>query len=196
MHSNMRCLCLLMIATAYGAAAQNSPAQQATPSIDIAAYFASAVSADRAGIARKTSLVDARPAREGEVVVTVIKGEGKETQSQPASSGDMVVRNRCPETGNEEILVAAKRFPDRYEGPVGTAAEHGWAPYRPKGSEMRYVIVAPDDGTFSFTAPWGEAMIARPGDAIVQDPATPKDTYRIAKAAFACTYEVVRAALH
>jgi hypothetical protein len=33
-------------------------------------------------------------------------------------------------------------------------------------------------------------MVARPGDAIVQDPANPSDTYRIAGAAFACTYEV------
>jgi hypothetical protein len=53
------------------------------------------------------------------VIVTVIKGEGKETESPPAGPGDMVVRNRCPETGNEEILVSAAKFPQRYEGPVG-----------------------------------------------------------------------------
>jgi hypothetical protein len=55
---------------------------------------------------------------------------------------------------------------------------------------MRFVVVAEDDGTFSFSAPWGETMVARPGDAIVQDPANPSDTYRIAGVAFACTYEV------
>jgi hypothetical protein len=58
---------------------------------------------------------------------------------------------------------------------------------------MRFVVVAEDDGSFSFAAPWGETMVARPGDAIVQDVGNPSDTYRIAKAAFACTYEVIDA---
>jgi hypothetical protein len=35
-------------------------------------------------------------------------------------------------------------------------------------------------------------MIARPGDVIVQDVGNAKDTYRIQKAAFACTYAVER----
>jgi hypothetical protein len=48
------------------------------------------------------------------------------------------------------------------------------------------------DGEFTFAAPWGEKMIARPGDVIVQDVGNARDTYRIQKAAFACTYEVVR----
>ena len=48
------------------------------------------------------------------------------------------------------------------------------------------------DGEFTFTAPWGETMVARPGDAIVQDAQDPKDTYRVQKAAFACTYEEIR----
>ena len=48
-----------------------------------------------------TKPVDARPARPGEIVVTLIKDEGHETRSRPAEAGDMVVRNRCPETGNE-----------------------------------------------------------------------------------------------
>jgi len=34
-------------------------------------------------------------------------------------------------------------------------------------------------------------MVAKPGDAIVQDPESPEDTYRVAAAAFACTYEVL-----
>jgi hypothetical protein len=65
--------------------------------IDIYAYFqkASGLSSDR--LARKTKIVDVRLATPGEVVVTVIKGEGKETQSPPAKAGDVVVRNRCPE---------------------------------------------------------------------------------------------------
>jgi hypothetical protein len=59
---------------------------------------------------------------------------------------------------------------------------------------MLYVLVRPDDGSFTFTAPWGEAMVARPGDALARDPANPKDTYRVAAASFACTYEIIKPA--
>jgi hypothetical protein len=168
---------------------QMSSAQQP---IDIQAYFQKARDLGRDGLARKTKTVDVREASPGEVVVTVIKGEGKETQSPPAKAGDMVVRNRCPETGNEEFLVSASKFASRYEGPTGPAGEDGWLPYRPRGADMRFVVVAEADGEFSFTAPWGETMIARPGDAIVQDLQDPKDTYRVQKASFACTYEEIR----
>jgi len=164
----------------------------AEPSVDIGGYFAEARSAGRDGLARKTKPVDVRSAATGEVVVTIIKGEGKETQSPPAKDGDMVVRNRCAETGNEEILVAGETFAKRYEGPTGAAGADGWRPYRPRGVEMRFVVVGAHEGPFRFMAPWGESMIARPGDAIVQDVANPADTYRVQKMAFSCTYEVVR----
>jgi hypothetical protein len=167
-------------------------ALHAQGTIDVAAYFQRAQDARGSGLARKTKPVDARPAKPGEVVVTVIKGQGQETRSPPADVGDMVVRNRCPETGNEEILVRAATFARRYDGPIGAAATDGWSPYRPRGGEMRFVVVTEQDGPFAFVAPWGERMVARPADAIVQDPASPKDTYRIAKAAFDCTYEIVR----
>ena len=106
----------------------------------------------------------------------------------------MVVRNRRPATGNEQILVEAPKFAERYEGPTGPADTSGWQPYRPRGVPMRYFIVCDADGAFTFTAPWGEPMVARPGDAIVRDPQDPADTYRIAAGAFACTYEIVQPA--
>jgi hypothetical protein len=160
--------------------------------IDIYSFFQKARDLGREGLARKTKTVDVREAMPGEVVLTVLKGEGKETQSPPAKADDMVVRNRCPETGNEEFLVSGSKFASRYEGPTGPAGEDGWRPYRPRGAEMRFVVVTEQDGGFTFTAPWGEEMIARPGDAIVQDIQDPKDTYRVQKAAFACTYEEAR----
>ncbi len=162
--------------------------------VDVQALFAKAEADGRVGAARKTKPVDVRAATPGEIVVTIIAGEGKETQSPPAAAGDMVVRNRCPETGNEEILVSAAKFAQRYEGPIGDADAQGWAPYRPRGVEMLYLTLGADEGPFSFTAPWGEPMVARPGDAIVQDPSDRADTYRIAAAAFACTYEILRPA--
>jgi hypothetical protein len=164
----------------------------AQTSVDINAFFQKASGLGGEGLARKTKTVDAREATPGEVVITVIKGEGKETQSPPAKAGDMVVRNRCPESGNEEFLVPASKFAGRYDGPTGPAAESGWRPYRPRGADMRFVVVTEKDGELTFTAPWGETMVARPGDAIVQDAQDPKDTYRVQKDAFTCTYEEIR----
>ncbi len=162
-------------------------------SIDIAPLFAQAEQTGRVGLARKTQLVDARPAVPGEIVVTIISGEGKETQSAPAEAGDMVVRNRCPTTGNEQYLVKARNFAARYDSAPGEPDAQGWRAFRPRGIDMRYFVVASGDGGFTFTAPWGEAMIARAGDAIVRNPADPRDTYRIAAASFTCTYEIVKA---
>lgn len=167
---------------------------QPAPQVDVHALFDQAERDARVGLARKTMPVDARPAEPDEVVVTLIEGEGEETRSPPAQPGDMVVRNRCPATGNEQILVAAAKFAERYEGPHGPADASGWQPYRPRGVEMRYFLVREADGAFSFTAPWGEPMVARPGDAIVRDPQDAADTYRIAAAAFACTYEILQPA--
>ncbi len=170
-----------------------SGAAQAEENIDVVAYFRRMEHANQAGLARKTKLVDVRPAAIGEIIITSIKGEGKETQSAQAKDGDMVVRNRCPETGNEEILVSAEAFSRRYEGPTSRKSRDDWTPYRPRGVQMRFVRVPASEKEFTFTAPWGEKMVAKPGDFIVQDPANPKDTYRVAKAAFACTYEILRA---
>jgi hypothetical protein len=141
--------------------------------------------------ARKTKPVDARPAKPGEVIVTVIAGEGKETQSRPAVQGDSVVRNRCEATGNEEYLVAADKFKERYESTGKPGQTAGWQEYRPLGKVVRFFVLKPEQGEFAFTAPWGERMIAKPGDAIVQDPKDPADTYRVAAASFACTYEIL-----
>jgi hypothetical protein len=179
---------VLVLGVAISCPSRSPHAQDA---VDIVAYFQRAHNARGTGLAHKTRTVDVRPAEPGEVVVTMIKGEGKETQSQPARSGDMVVRNRCPETGNEQILVSAESFSRRYEGPIGSRTADGWLPYRPRGIQIRFVEVAEQDGEFAFVAPWGEKMIARPGDLIVQDLNNSKDTYRIAKAAFACTYEIL-----
>jgi hypothetical protein len=160
---------------------------------DIKDFVAKASEAGRTGMAQKTKMVDAKPARPGEVVVTIIRSEGVETRSKPAEAGDMVVRNRCPETGHEQYLVKAATFSKRYSQPQAEADASGWSPYKPLGTPMRFVILSTSEGPFSFKAPWGEAMVAKPGDAIVQDPSNPADTYRIAAASFACTYDVTEA---
>ena len=161
------------------------------PERDVHALFAAAEASGRVGITRKTKPVDARPVRPGEVVVTHISDEGEETRSKPAAEGDWVVRNRCPATGNEEYLVKAGIFAERYEGPLSASDAEGWREFRPRGPEMRFFTVTEAEGAFRFTAPWGEPMRALPGDTIVRNPGKPDDTYRVAAAAFACTYEVV-----
>jgi len=158
---------------------------------DQVALFAAAQEEGRTGVARKTKPVDARLATDGEVIVTIIKSEGVETTSKPASAGDWVVRNRCPETGNEEYLVSAAKFPARYGDAQSEPDAAGYQTFVPKGTEMNYFIVSQAEGDFSFTAPWGETMVAKPGDAIVQSPSDVADTYRIAAASFGCTYEIV-----
>jgi hypothetical protein len=161
---------------------------------DIIALMARARSEGHVGVARKTKPIDARPAREGEVVMTMIKGEEKEKETQNrAKRGDWVVRNRCPETGNEQYIVGADKFEGRYEKTTSPPAD-GWQEFRPLGKDMRYYILPNATDAFTFVAPWGESMVARPGDAIVQDPNDEKDVYRVAAASFACTYEIVKAA--
>jgi len=141
--------------------------------------------------ARKTKPVDARPATPGEVVVTVVAGEGQETRSRPAEDGDWVVRNRCEATGNEEYLVAAAKFRERYRATGKAPGNDGWQEHRPVGRVVHFLVLKPEHGELVFTAPWGERMVAKPGDAIVQDPDDPADTYRVAAAAFDCTYEIL-----
>ena len=162
---------------------------------DVQDLMAQAEALGLVGHARKTRLVDVRPARPGEVVVTVIAGEGKETQSRPAEKGDWVVRNRCDQTGNEQYLVAAAKFGERYRVTGKPVGPDGWQEARPVGKLMRFFRVTPAQGRFTFTAPWGEKMVAAPGDAIVQDPADLGDVYRVAASSFECTYEVAQKAL-
>ena len=109
---------LAMLGAMLAAVLMSAPAgAQPPPQVDVHALFDQAEREARVGLARKTMQVDARPARPGEVVVTLIAGEGKETQSPPAKQGDMVVRNRCPATGDEEILVEAAKLRNAMTAP-------------------------------------------------------------------------------
>ena len=169
------------------------PLAASAQEFDVKTFFDTAANAGRSGLAEKTKPVDARPANPGEIVVTVIKSEGIETKSKLAEPGDMVVRNRCEQTGNEEYLVKAATFARRYGAPLTDADPQGWRAYRPAGAPTRYVVLRSDEGPYTFKAPWGETQVAKPGDVIAQDPSNPADTYRIAAASFACTYTITKA---
>jgi hypothetical protein len=169
------------------------PLTTSAQDFDIKTFFETAANAGRSGLAEKTKLVDARRANPGEIVVTIIKSEGIETKSKPAEPGDMVVRNRCDQTGNEEYLVKAATFARRYGAPLTDADPQGWRAYKPAGAPTRFIVLNANEGPYAFKAPWGETQVARPGDIIAQDPSNPADTYRIAAASFSCTYAVTKA---
>ena len=159
--------------------------------MDIHALFENAERDGRVGIARKSQPVDARPAVPGEVVVTIIADEGKETQSRPPTAGDMVVRNRCEATGNEEYLVSAGTFAERYEGPLGPEDAHGWQAYRPRGTDN--ALRGPPDGgrLILVHRSLGRGDGGEAGRCYRPQPRRPHDTYRVAAASFECTYEIL-----
>lgn len=169
------------------------------PQKERVAYFTLAQQAGITGVAIKTKPVLARPAKEGEIITTIIKGEGVETVSEPAKAGDWVVQNICPETGNEEILVRKAKFAQRYntseKSEINLASyPSDYQPFTPKGIEMNYFIVPDSTPPFVMKAPWGELQRFQSGDAVVQSTKDNQDIYRIQKAAFECTYTILKPA--
>lgn len=169
------------------------------PQKERVAYFTQAQQAGITGVAIKTKPVLARPAKEGEIITTIIKGEGVETVSEPAKAGDWVVQNICPETGNEEILVRKAKFAQRYNTAEKSEINLGsypsdYQPFTPKGIEMNYFIVPESTSPFAMKAPWGELQRFQSGDAVVQSTTDNQDVYRIQKAAFECTYTILKPA--
>jgi hypothetical protein len=186
--------CIALLGCRAGPAAM--ALQQPVKTLDeVVAMMARGSAESRVGTAQKTRPVDGRPAKPGEIVVTTIAGEGKETQSKPAKAGDWVLRNRCPETGNEEYLVAADKLAERY-APAGPAQPDGWQAFTPRGKALRFLVLSASEAPFEFIAPWGEKMVAKPGDAMVQDPSNERDVYRVAQSSFQCTYEVTTPPAH
>ena len=84
----------------------------AQENVDVTAYFQRTYDTRGAGLARKTKPVDARPAQPGEVIVTMIKGEGKETQSlrQNLTTWWFGIAVRKPEMRN--FLLPLDPFPE------------------------------------------------------------------------------------
>lgn len=144
---------------------------------------------------RKTLGVDARPAREGEVVVSVTS-DGEET-TNVARPGDMLVRAR---TGaREEYLVGAPKFAQRYEKETPADA-HGFAGYQPRGRVLGLEITRDITDLlgvgeeFFLLAPWGSEQFAREGDMLVSPLPDLGEVYRIGRREFEETYTLDPAA--
>ncbi|EPF5869757.1 hypothetical protein MWX50_001296 [Morganella morganii] len=161
---------------------------QLLPVQDRSQLFADA--GKRTGIARKTREVLARPAVPGEIVVTIIRGEGEETRSKPAEAGDWVVQNICEATGNEEILVKKTAFSRRYGSALTSPDSANRQRFRPQGEPMDYLVITQEE-PFVIIAPWGEKQRVMKGDVLLRSRHDPQDSYRIQKAAFTCTYQVI-----
>jgi hypothetical protein len=110
---------------------------------------------------------------EGLRIETIIGGRTETVNI--ARKDDFIV---CGPLG-EKYVIKAEKFPRLYIGNVGGIV-------KPEQSDR---LVAKYDGKqdITFNAPWGEKMLAKPGDWIVKDG---QGYYRIARVAFDATYEI------
>jgi hypothetical protein len=142
---------------------------------------------------RKFQTVKARPAKDGERIVSIVES-GRETVNT-AGAGDYVVENQ---TGaKEQYIVSGAKFIQRYSEDIKLDDE--WSVYKPlgqvKGIEVdRSVLnIFQQEDSFYITASWGEAQRVDEGDMLVTTlPLTDKlEIYRIASKEFSETYEAL-----
>lgn len=113
--------------------------------------------------------------KQGQVLITTYTSDGKETQNT-AEPGDIVMSGP---SGEKYVIKGKKKFDKLYTGEIGNTVTSEQSPRTValyKGKPM------------SFTAPWGEQMIIKPGDWLVKD--GDQGYYRIAKKEFEQTYNV------
>jgi hypothetical protein len=139
---------------------------------------------------RKFQRVHARPAVEGEVVISVTDA-GEETRNT-AARGDMVVRNLTE--AQEEYLVDPKKFADLYCEVA--AVDKSWKLFDPIG-EIRAIEISRNVTSllgvgeeFFLMAPWGTEQVAMEGDFLVAPLPDLDEVYRIARSEFDQTYRL------
>lgn len=142
-------------------------------------------------IYRKKTLVKAKKAVEGQVVLTHTS-DGEETRNT-AQSGDWLVENQT--SVKENYLVNAVTFERKYS--LKNSLGDGWGCYQPIGKVFaipfseRFLHELKLNDFLEFQAPWKETMIIKPGDFLVI-PTDAIEIYRIAKKEFGETYEEVK----
>lgn len=104
--------------------------------------------------------------------VVTITADGVET-ANTATPGDFIVSG----VSGELYVVKASKFAALYDGEVGETVVPTQAPRQ----VARY-------GEVTFTAPWGEEMVLKPGDYLVAD--GDGGFYRIAAEEFHATYNI------
>lgn len=135
---------------------------------------------------KKTAVVDARVAKPGEVIITII--DGIEETHNTATSDQVVVMNLL--TNSREMqLLDRSNFDKRY---INTdQISDKWKTFEPKGEVDAFVWIGK---SATFDAPWGEEMIIMNGDMLCRIPGTEDDIYRIERGSFDATYQLVQEA--
>jgi hypothetical protein len=105
--------------------------------------------------------------------VVTVTSDGKETQNV-AMPNDVIMSG----PSKENYVVKAAKFPKLYQGTMG-------GPVIPEQGP-RLVALYAGKMPVTFTAPWGESMILKPGDYLVKD--GDAGYYRIAKLEYDQTY--------
>lgn len=105
--------------------------------------------------------------------VVTVTSDGKETQNV-AMEGDIIMSG----PSKENYVVKAAKFPKLYQGEVGQTVMPEQSP--------RMVAAYNGNQQVTFTAPWGESMVLKPGDYLVKD--GDQGYYRIAKLEYEQTY--------
>lgn len=105
--------------------------------------------------------------------VVTVTADGKETQNV-AGVNDIIMSG----PSQENYVVKAAKFPKLYQGQIGQTV------IPEQGSRMVARYTGKDSVT--FTAPWGESMVLKPGDYLVRD--GDAGYYRIAQAEYRQTY--------
>jgi len=111
--------------------------------------------------------------------------DGEET-TRPVSAGFIVV---CGVFG-EKYAMTLEKFHRVYMYPEG---EHEYvipvADARQAAEATLDMFEDQQISEFHFESPWGEDMVLKPGDYVVQDISNPGKVYRIARKEFQATYE-------
>jgi hypothetical protein len=143
--------------------------------IDAAAYFKS--NSVEAKLYRKDVVVFARPAEEGEEIITITHGGHEETRNV-ATHDQTVIRN----PGGEEYIIGNAKFSSRYIEEEGDAPT-GYRRYRAVGGPVSCITLKEN---VAFRAPWGEEMRIQEGGVLVC--AGEGDVYGIQPVEFRNTY--------
>jgi archaellum component FlaG (FlaF/FlaG flagellin family) len=105
--------------------------------------------------------------------VVTVTSDGKETQNM-AAVNDIIMSG----PSQENYVVKAAKFPKLYQGAVGKTVIPEQSP--------RMVALYRGPQAVTFTAPWGESMVLKPGDYLVKD--GDAGYYRIARVEYDQTY--------
>ena len=123
----------------------------------------------------KKATLQARPAQEGQKIITVLQDGTVETVNT-AKEGDWIVTN----PGGEEYIISGENFAKKYVA----APELGEGWYKPSGTPQLFIEIQKD---LTITTSWGETQFLRAGAYL--NITKPGDVYGVAAQEFKDTYK-------